>query len=151
MASVNTLRSGELAHLAGVSPDTLRYYERKHLLPAPARTQSGYRCYPREALTRVQLIRRSIGLGFSVNELARILKARDSGGVPCKMVRALAGEKMKQIDQQLKELVSFRREFAAVLRRWDKLLAHHGNSPARLLESIADAPVRHRQFPPRNN
>jgi hypothetical protein len=57
------------------------------------------------------------------------------------MVRALAGEKLKQIDQQLKDLVRFRREFAAVLRQWDKLLARHRNSPARLLESIANAPV----------
>jgi MerR family mercuric resistance operon transcriptional regulator len=150
VASVSTLRSGELAHLAGVSADTLRYYERKRLLPAPPRTQSGYRSYPPEALARVQLIRRAIGLGFSVSELARILKARDTGGVPCKMVRALAAEKLEQIDQQLKDLARFRREFAAVLRQWDKLLAHHGNSQARLLESIADAPVRRRRFPPRN-
>ena len=151
MPSVNRLRSGKLAHLAGVSPDTLRYYERKRLLPAPPRTQTGYRLYPPEALARVQLIRRAIGLGFSVKELERILKARDAGGAPCKMVRALAEEKMNQIDQQIKDLMGFRREFAAVLRQWDKLLARHPNSPARLLESIADAPVRRRRFPPRND
>lgn len=103
MAPVNTLRSGALAHLAGVSPDTLRYYERKHLLSAPPRTQSGYRSYPPEALA------------------------------------------------QCKDLMRFRREFAAVLRQWDKLLAHHRNSPARLLESIADGPFRRRRFPPGYN
>lgn len=151
MAGVNTLRSGELAHLAGISPDTLRYYERKRLLPSPPRTQSGYRSYPPEALLRVQLIRRAIALGFSVDELARILKARDSGGIPCKLVRSIAGDKLKQIDQQLNELVRFRRDFVAVLRRWDVLLAGHGNNPARLLESVAGTPVRHRRFPPRNN
>jgi hypothetical protein len=64
------LRSGELAKLAGVSPDTLRYYERNRLLPAPPRAANGYRCYPAQSLERVQLIRRALGLGFSVEELA---------------------------------------------------------------------------------
>src|SRR5437660_586387 len=82
-------RSGELAKLAGVSTDTLRFYERNRLLPLAPRATNGYRCYPQESLQRVLLIRRALGLGFTVAELARVLKARDSGGAPCKTVRAL--------------------------------------------------------------
>src|SRR4051812_28364362 len=67
-------RSGELAKLAGVSTDTLRFYERNRLLPLAPRAANGYRCYPAESLQRVFLIRRALGLGFSVAELARVLK-----------------------------------------------------------------------------
>ena len=140
------LRSGELARLAGVSSDTLRYYERNRLLPLPPRTPNGYRCYPPESLARVQLIRRALGLGFSIDELRRVLKARDSGTAPCKMVRELGAEKLKDVDLQLKELTSFREELSAVLRDWDARLRNkRDSSPARLLESN-DLPIRKRQF-----
>src|SRR5947207_15027156 len=82
------LRSGELARRAGVSPDTLRHYERKGLL-APCRTPSGYREYSAEAVDRVRLIRRALSIGFSLDELAPILAARDRGRAPCRAVRAL--------------------------------------------------------------
>src|SRR5205085_3164103 len=57
---VKPLRSGGLARLAAVSPDTLRYYERQHLLPRPPRASNGYRCYPPDALPRVRLIQRAL-------------------------------------------------------------------------------------------
>src|SRR3954469_25386740 len=132
------MRSGELAKLTGVSTDTLRFYERNRLLPLAPRAANGYRCYPQESLARVLLIRRALGLGFSVAELARILKARDSGGAPCKTVRALAAEKLDHIEAQMKELARFRKELAATLRDWDKRLAGAApGKPAHLLEAIA--------------
>jgi DNA-binding transcriptional MerR regulator len=130
-------RSGELAKLTGVSTDTLRFYERSRLLPLAPRAANGYRCYPRESLGRVLLIRRALGLGFSVAELARILKARDSGGAPCKTVRALAAEKLEQIEAQMKDLARFRKELAATLRDWDvRLAGTPKGKPALLLEKI---------------
>ena len=68
-----TLRSGELAGLAGVSRDTLRHYERRGLLPLTQRSQNGYRRYSPETLTRVWLIRGALGIGFTVEELREIL------------------------------------------------------------------------------
>ena len=76
------LRSGELAALAGISPDTLRHYERMKLLATPRRSAGNYRLYPREALERVRLIRHALAVGFSLPELAKILKVRDAGGAP---------------------------------------------------------------------
>jgi len=132
------LRSGELAKLAGVSTDTLRFYERNRLLPLAPRAANGYRCYPQESLQRVLLIRRALGLGFSVAELARVLKARDSGAAPCKTVRALAAEKLGQIEAQMKDLIRFRKELAAVVKGWDRRLAGASpGKPAHLLESIS--------------
>jgi MerR family transcriptional regulator, copper efflux regulator len=131
-------RSGELAKLTGVSTDTLRFYERSRLLPLAPRAANGYRCYPRDSLQRVLLIRRALGLGFSVAELARILKARDSGCAPCKTVRALAAEKLQKIEVQLKELKRFRKELAATLCEWDyRLAGAHPGKPAHLLEAVS--------------
>jgi MerR family transcriptional regulator, copper efflux regulator len=139
-------RSGELAKLTGVSTDTLRFYERSRLLPLAPRAANGYRCYPPESLGRVLLIRRALSLGFSVVELARILKARDSGGAPCKTVRALAAEKLEQIETQMKDLSRFRKELTATLRDWDQRLAGIGpGKPARLLEAISATASRPRR------
>jgi len=131
-------RSGELAKLAGVSTDTLRFYERNRLLLLAPRAANGYRCYPPESLQRVLLIRRGLSLGFSVAELSRVLKARDSGGAPCQTVRALAGEKLNQIEAQMKDLIRFRKELAVVIKDWDRRLAGAPpDRPARLLEAIS--------------
>ena len=73
----SSLSSGELAALAKVSRDTLRYYERQGLLAAAQRADNGYRRYPPEALARVRLIRGAMGIGFTIGELREILSARD--------------------------------------------------------------------------
>jgi DNA-binding transcriptional MerR regulator len=140
MDTRTTFRSSQLAKAAGVSTDTLRYYERNRLLPGIARASNGYRCYPPDALDRVLLIRRALGLGFSVEELARILKARDSGGAPCQTVRTLANNKLEQVETQMKELKRFRKELRAVLRDWDQRLARRDGRPARLLEGMTASP-----------
>lgn len=74
------LRAGQLARRAGVSTDTLRHYERKGVLPIPRRTAKGYRQYPHQALERVRLIQRALAIGFTLDELAGILKVRDREG-----------------------------------------------------------------------
>ena len=100
-AGPRPLRSTQLARLAGVSPDTLRYYERKGLLPKAARSANGYREYPAEACARVRMVRRAVALGFTLDELARIVRVRDQGGAPCHEVRALAARKLVLIERRL--------------------------------------------------
>jgi DNA-binding transcriptional MerR regulator len=116
------LQSGELAKLTGVSTDTLRHYERLGLLARPRRTEAGYRLYPTSAVQRVQLVRRALSVGFSLAELIRILRVRDSGGVPCKHVRALAASKLEQINQRLDELLLMRKHVEELIGIWDKRL-----------------------------
>jgi DNA-binding transcriptional MerR regulator len=111
-----------LARLAGLSTDTLRYYERRHLLPDAPRSVSGYRLFPPEALARVRLIRGALCIGFSVTELAAIFRERDRGGVPCSRVRALAADKLATLEEQLRDLQSWRRELKTTLAEWDRLL-----------------------------
>jgi MerR family copper efflux transcriptional regulator len=63
------LRSGALAKAAGVSPDTIRHYERIGVLPPVSRTESGYRIYPANSLERVLVVRKALGIGFTLAEL----------------------------------------------------------------------------------
>src|SRR5215213_5475046 len=103
--SLEGFLSGELARLAGVSTDTLRHYERKGVLPVARRLNNGYRKYPADSLDRVRLVRRALAVGFTLDELARFLKARDRGQAPCREVRALAEEKLADLESRLKEML----------------------------------------------
>jgi len=131
------MRSGELARLVGVSTDTLRHYERLKLLAAPARTRGGYRNYSPECAQRVRLIRRALKLGFSLSELRTILRIRDGGGAPCERVRNLAQTKLRQLNQQIKDLLALRDDLHGVLKDWNRRLDRAGKGrPARLLENL---------------
>ena len=134
------LRSGQLARQAGVSRDTLRHYERRGLLMPAGRTSNGYRYYRPEALGRVRLVRAALSIGFSLEELARILRARDRGLAPCKEVRELAGRKLEALEAQLRELQTWRDQLLRTLSQWDKSL--HKVQPGRragLLEAFVAA------------
>ena len=130
-------RSGELAELAGVSTDTLRHYERKGVLAHPLRKANDYRQYPATALQRVQLIRRALAVGFTLDELATVLSVRDRGGAPCMEVRALAAAKLAEVETRLREMTELRIELKAVLKDWDKRLERRApGQRAHLLESL---------------
>jgi len=132
--------SGELARLAGVSGDTIRFYERSGLLPAAPRSASGYRIFPRHALHRVQVIRSALGIGFSVRELADVFRERDRGGAPCKRVRTLVAGKLAALETQLHELHLWRSKLRRALAQWDLRLSHTPRGkPARLLEVFVAA------------
>jgi DNA-binding transcriptional MerR regulator len=131
------MRSGELARLAGVSADTIRYYERLGLLQTPSRTPAGYRQYSKDSVERVRLIRRALGAGFSLAELAAILKIRRRGDVPCKSVFLSAVLKRRQLDARIKELQAMRRELDLILKQWQARLALTPRGrPAKLLENL---------------
>jgi DNA-binding transcriptional MerR regulator len=135
------LSSGELADSAGVSRDTLRHYERKGVLPRPLRGQNGYRKYPPEALQRVQLVRRALSVGFTLDELAKVLKVRDAGGAPCEEVRKLATQKLLNVQDQLRELTALRDDLQETLQDWDTRLASRAKGKrANLLESLSVNP-----------
>jgi DNA-binding transcriptional MerR regulator len=135
--STGSMRSGELARLSGVSTDTLRHYERIGVLAKPPRTNSGYRRYPPSALERVRLVRRAMSVGFSLEELARVLRVRDNGGAPCRQVRDLAVAKLETIERRLEELALVRDQLEKLLKDWDGRLARTApGQRAGLLESL---------------
>ena len=135
--SARGFRSGELARATGVSPDTLRHYERNGLLPFPRRLANGYRVYPPEALDRVLLIQRGLAIGFTLLELGSFLRERSAGHPPCQQVRVLASRHLQDVENQIAELRRLRQRLRAILRHWDERLAkREEGSPARLLESL---------------
>lgn len=134
----NLLTIGRLATLAGVSTDTIRYYERRGLLPKPGRTAAGYRQYPESAVRRLALVRNARGLGFSLTQVAGFLRVRDAGGRPCEAVRGAGERLLMAIDRQIADLTAARRRMRKVLSDWDRTLAATpAGRPARLLERAA--------------
>jgi MerR family transcriptional regulator, Zn(II)-responsive regulator of zntA len=121
----------------GVSTDTLRHYERLGLLPKAARTRAGYRRYDPAVIARVQLIQRALLLGFSLKELASVLRRRDSGEPPCRAVRMLVGERLNALEQRLDDLTALRDEMRRLLNDWDaRLAATPIGKRARLLDML---------------
>lgn len=132
------MTAGRLAQLSGVSADTIRYYERRGVLPCAPRSVTGYRQFPQQSLARVGLIRAALSIGFSIDELAEILAERDRGIAPCARVRDLAAEKLATLETLLADLQSWRRRLRDMLVDWDrKLNATPNGQRAGLLESIA--------------
>jgi DNA-binding transcriptional MerR regulator len=132
------LRSGALARLTGVSTDTLRFYERRGLLPKPPREASGYRRYPAAAIARVRMIQRALEAGFSIDDLARILKKRDSGGAPCREVLDIAAARLRELEQRIADLTALHGRLSTVITGWKRQLdATPAGTRARLLEQLS--------------
>lgn len=111
------LRTGELAHLANVNVETLRFYERKGLLRKPPRRPSGYRAYPPEAVDLVRFIRRAQQLGFSLREIKELLALREVPRATCGDVVALAQGKIAEVDAKIADLRAMRAALTQLLTR----------------------------------
>jgi DNA-binding transcriptional MerR regulator len=140
MAETRTTRpwkSGELARAAGVSQDTLSHYEKLGLLPAPLRSRSGYRLYPPDTLSRVQIIRSAVRVGFSLAELAEVLRERRAGGAPCRKVAEMGSQHLETLNQKIQDLTQLRDWLAETIQAWQSRLEtlRHGERAA-LLESL---------------
>ncbi len=95
---------GEAAEQAGVNVQTLRYYERRGLLPKPPRRTSGYREFPDDAVRIVRFIKRAQDLGFSLDEVEELLQLRRNTGRNRAQIRALATRRVEDIDRKIDEL-----------------------------------------------
>ena len=108
---------GQLAKAAGVKSDTVRFYERSGLLPAAARTDSGYRTYNEQSLQRLRFIKKAQALGFSLDEVRRIMSMR-GGKATCQCVIGMAEATLSETDIKLRQLRAFRKGLADNLERW---------------------------------
>jgi DNA-binding transcriptional MerR regulator len=114
------MRIGDLAKLAGVKTDTIRYYEKRGLLPKANRAASGYRSYDERSLKQLRFIKQAQSLGFSLDEIRRILNLRGSGGETCRCVINIAEATLAETETRLAELQAFRDSLRAHLRRWKR-------------------------------
>jgi DNA-binding transcriptional MerR regulator len=136
-------RIGAVARAAGVSVQTVRYYERAGLLPRPPRTPSGYRIYSPDAAARLQFIKQAQAVGFSLEEVREILRLKYNGRSPCECVRGMLEEKLARVEQEMAALTRFRRELRRTLARARKLphVSHRASAICPIIEiSTTDKP-----------
>ncbi|MBA2514393.1 MAG: heavy metal-responsive transcriptional regulator [Solirubrobacterales bacterium] len=125
MKSSDTYQVGELAAKSGVTPDTLRYYERLRLLPPPQRTSGGFRVYTAHALDRLRFIRQSQTLGLTLHEIGALVsfQTRADGLGRCREVRDLLRLKLADFETRLAELQDFRNTLSGYLAECERTLS----------------------------
>jgi|SRR6267154_1336628 len=106
--NVKSLTIGRLAREVGVNLETVRYYERRGLLPKPPRSTSGYRLFPVEAARRLRFIRRAQELGFSLGEIRELLLLRVAPTAKSADVRRRAQAKITDIEAKIRSLQSIK-------------------------------------------
>jgi DNA-binding transcriptional MerR regulator len=109
------VKIGQVAGESGVSIDTVRFYERRGVLPAPSRTPAGYRVYGVQAVERIRLARRLQGLGLTLDEIASALHERDEGHASCETQRWRLEVALDRIEARIAELGRLRADVRAAL------------------------------------
>lgn len=119
------LQIGEVAALAGVSVDTVRFYGRLRLLQRPPRSKGGYRLFTSETVERIRFIKQAKEIGLSLDEIKQLLT---SGGNAdqCERVRDLLREKISELDGRMKAMREFRRKLSHHLATCEAELNQHG-------------------------
>lgn len=129
------MRSSEVASQAGVNVQTLRYYERRGILPEPGRSDAGYRAYDAQAVRTVRFVKGAQQLGFSLEEIDSLLELAAGGPRNCEAAKVMAADKIAQLEAKIASLSAM----AGSLRQ---LVATCDRSPSKrecpLLEAIAD-------------
>jgi Hg(II)-responsive transcriptional regulator len=133
------MRTGEVAAEAGVNVQTLRYYERRGLLPEPERQESGYRVYGPDAVRTVRFIKSAQALGFGLRDVHTLLRLAAGGPASCDIARDLARETMAELDRRIAELSAMRASLARLVATCEK---PRGERECPLIESIERA-ARH--------
>lgn len=115
---MQALTIGKLAKQSGVAIDTVRFYEREGLLPKAARTHSGYRVYTLNDIDRLRFIRRAKVLGFSLEEIAELLRLNAAKGARAP-VKKLAQRRLADLNRKLAELTAIRDALSGLVERCD--------------------------------
>src|SRR5437762_1653272 len=132
-------RIGAVARRAEIGVETLRYYERLGLLGSPRRTEAGYRLYPEAIFTRLDFVRKAQAMGFTLEEIGRIIQESEKGQSPCADVRRIAHRKLEELDQRLKQLRQYRNELARTLTEWER----KGSAAGRICGLIEESHIAH--------
>ncbi len=123
MTDTSTMTRGEVAEAADVTPETVRYYEQRGLIPKPPRSDGGYRQYGPDFVERLRFVKRAQELGFTLNEIGELLDLRVDPETDCGDVRARAKSKLADVEAKLRDLERIRAALAGLTR------ACHGSGP----------------------
>ena len=108
---------GQLAQKARMTPRAIRHYERLGLIQVPVRTDANYRLFDSDSVERARFIAKCRSLGFSIAEIADLLRAMDDPDHTCAQVAELTQAHLDLVDAKLQALVELRRTLAKTLSR----------------------------------
>lgn len=108
---------GQLADALEIPTRTIRFYERKGLLPEPQRAENGYRVYDDATLARLRFIRTAQAAGLTLAEIASVIHVRDDGTAPCSHVDSLLETKLAEVRDRRRQLAALESELAQLLDR----------------------------------
>jgi len=117
--SEKNLTIGHLARETGTKVETVRFYEKSGLLPAPARTGGNYRSYDRAHLNRLSFIRRARDLGFSLDQIRTLLALSDDRDQPCAAIDAIARGHRAEVERKIADLQLLRAELDRMIDHCD--------------------------------
>jgi len=131
------MRVIELARLAGVTADAVRYYARVGLLIPKRNAANGYREFSATDVRRLRFIKRAQSLGFSLAEIETIMRQAKQRKSPCPMVREIIQRHVEQTGEELEQLILLRERMKQAVRRWERMPDRipDGNEICRLIES----------------
>lgn len=138
MDASRNCRIGEIAERTGVSIETLRYYEKRRLLKAPARTEGGYRVYSDAVVDQVKFIKQAQSLGLTLEDIQQLAagRIRTNHAPSCRRVRDLLTRRIEDIDTRIKELREFRRTLHERLSACDRALASADDPACPTIEAL---------------
>src|SRR4051812_2763998 len=139
------LKIGEVSKLSGVGIEALRFYERSGLLGRPSRSESGYRMYEAEILERLDFIKQAQALGFSLDEIRRVIEDARAGTSPCDEVREIVRRRLEELDARMREMRRYRKELAETLEEWDRV----GHAPGHICGLIEGSHMEHKMDRPK--
>ncbi len=115
------VKIGELANACDVPTQTIRFYEKRGLLPEPTRLPNGYRSYDDSTIERITFIRRSQAAGLTLAEIGGVLNVRAEGNTPCSHVSALLTSKLTEVQDRIAELTALQVELSGLVKRSKQL------------------------------
>lgn len=138
------MRIKELGERVGVTPGTIRYYERVRLLGRASRARNGYREYGEEALEDLRFIHKAQALGLKLREIQEIMEIAAGGRAPCEHVRTALDSRLREVEARLRELRSLRATLREALARVDRAPRQQSRCRCPVIEGASWVPRRHR-------
>jgi len=131
------LSIGQLASQTGTKVETIRFYEKNGLLPAPARTEGNYRAYEPDHLNRLSFIRRARDLGFSLDQIRALLALSDDKCQSCAAVDRIANEHRAEVERKIADLMALKGELDRMIDR----CGHGVVADCRIIETLSPVPA----------
>lgn len=101
---------GQLAKRTDINIETVRYYEKRGLLPEPMRSESSYRQYTENDVARIMFIKRSKDLGFTLKEISELLSLKIDDETTCRDIREFSSNKIAEVEEKIEDLKNIKKK-----------------------------------------